>query len=329
MPQGFTRAARLAVLAQFCAIAFALPQVSDGPIAIIPRPLPTGATGPAARPVMRVDSSLVLIPVHVTTESGSSVTGLKKDDFVLFEDGVQQTITHFAQDDAPVSAGVLLDISGSMKNKMAKAAEAASAFFKFANPEDEFFLVEFNSRARLAAPFTHDWEGIAAQIAGAKPSGMTAMLDGIQLAIAQMKHARNQRKALLIVSDGGDNFSRRSMRQLKDTLVEGGVQVYALGVFDNNLAVKHTPEERKGPGLLDEVAVQSGGRTFPVVTLDRLPDIGVEIARDLRNQYVLGYSPAAQVADGKFHRVNLKLAMPEADNKLRTYYRQGYYAPEQ
>jgi VWFA-related protein len=325
MLQGFTCAARLAVLAQICAIAFASPQISDGPIAIVPRHMPAPA---AAAPTVRVDSSLVLIPVQVTTASGTSVTGLHKDDFELFEDGVRQTITHFAQDDAPVSAGVLLDISGSMKNKMAKAAEAATEFFKFANPEDEFFLVEFNSRARLAAPFTRDWEGIASQIASAKPSGMTAMLDGIHLAIAQMKHARNARKALLIVSDGGDNFSRRSMREMKDTLLEGGVQVYALGVFDHDYAVKHSPEERKGPSLLDEVAVQSGGRTFPVVSVDRLPDIGVEIARDLRNQYVLGYSPAAQVADGKFHRVNLKLA-PDADGKLRTFYRQGYFAPGQ
>jgi Ca-activated chloride channel homolog len=267
--------------------------------------------------------------VHVTRENGSSVTDLKKDDFTLYEDGVRQTITHFSKDDAPVSAGVLLDISGSMKNKMAKAAEAATEFFKFANPEDEFFLVEFNTRARLASPFTRDWEGIAAQIAAARPSGMTAMLDAIHLAIAQIQHARNQRKALVVVSDGGDNFSRRSMRELRDTLIEGGVQVYALGVFDHDYAVKHTPEERKGPSLLDEVAVETGGRTFPVVSLDRLPDIGVEIARDLRNQYVLGYSPAGQTADGKFHRVNLKLTTPDAENKLRTYYRQGYYAPGQ
>jgi Ca-activated chloride channel family protein len=324
MELGFSRAARVAVLAQFCAAAFAFQQSSGGPIEIIPRAAPK----PAA-PVVRVDSSLVLIPVHVITAGGATVTGLKKEDFELFEDGVKQTITLFAQDDAPVSAGVLLDVSGSMRNKMAKASEAATEFFKLANREDEFFLVEFNSRARLAVPFTGDWPAIAARIAATKPAGMTAMLDGIHLAIAQMKHAHNPRKALVVVSDGGDNFSRRNLRELKETLIESDVQVYALGVFDHDYAVKHTPEERHGPSLLDQVALDTGGRTFPVVGVDRLPDIGVEIAREMRNQYVLGFSPAAEAADGKYHKVNLKLAAPNAESQLRAYYRQGYYAPGQ
>jgi Ca-activated chloride channel family protein len=321
MPQGFTRLAGIAMLAQFCSLAFAFQ--SSGPIEIIPRSAPK----PAETPLLRINSSLVLIPVHVTTDFGNSVTGLKKDDFALFEDGVPQTITHFAQDDAPVSVGVLLDVSGSMKNKMAKASEAATEFFKLANPEDEFFLVEFNSRARLHVPFTRDWAGIASEIASAKPSGMTAMLDGIHLALAQMKQAHNRRKALLVVSDGGDNFSRRSLRELKNTLIEADVQVFALGVFDGDYSVKHTPEERKGPSLLDHVAEDTGGRTFPLVSMEKLPDVGVEISRELRNQYVLGYTPVAQTADGKFHRVDLKLTVP--DDKLRTYYRQGYYAPGQ
>jgi Ca-activated chloride channel family protein len=128
---------------------------------------------------LRADSSLVLIPVHLTTAGGTSVTGLEKEDFVLFEDGGKRTITHFAQDDAPVSAGVLLDIGNSMKNKIGKASRAATEFFKFANPEDEFFLVEFNGRARLRVPFTRNWLEISRDIASAKPSGMTAMLDGI------------------------------------------------------------------------------------------------------------------------------------------------------
>lgn len=310
------------MLAQCCAVGFAFQ--SDGPLEIIPRNAPK-----VSAPVMRVDSSLVLIPVHVTTAGGASVTGLKKEDFTLFEDGVERTITHFAKDDAPISAGVLLDISGSMKNKMAKASEAATEFFKFANPEDEFFLVEFNGRARLTAPFTRDWEGIAASIASAKPSGLTAMLDGIHLAIAQMKHARHARKALVVVSDGGDNFSRRTLRQLKETLIEADVQVYALGVFDRDYSLKHTPEERKGPDLLSQVTLDTGGRNFPVDSLDALPQIGVELAREMRNQYVLGFSPAVSIADGKYHKVNLRLAAPSAESALRAYYRQGYYAPGQ
>ena len=309
------------MLAQFGVLAFAFQ--SAGPIEVIPKAAPK-----AAAPVVRVDSSLVLIPVHVTTSGGASVTGLKKEDFELFEDGVRQTITHFSQDDAPVSAGVLLDVSGSMRNKMAKASEAATEFFKFANPEDEFFLLEFNARPRVSVPFTRDWSGIASEIAAARPSGMTAMLDAIHLAIAQMKHAIHTRKALVVISDGGDNFSRRNLRELKGTLMEAGVQVYSLGVFDRDYSVKHTPEERNGPSLLDQVALDTGGRTFPV-SLDALPQIGAQIARELRNQYVLGYSPAAMTTDGKYHRVNLKVATTDSEGRLRTYYRQGYYAPGQ
>jgi VWFA-related protein len=325
MSPGLFRAARLALLAQACTLAGAFQQSASGPIDVIPRAAPKPKTAPA--PILRVDSSLVLIPVRVTTPDGASVTDLKKEDFELFQDGVRQTITEFSKDDAPVSAGVLLDISGSMRNKMQKASEAASEFFKFANPDDEFFLVEFNARARLSIPFTRDWAGIAEKIASAKASGMTALLDAVHLAIGQMKQARYNRKALVIVSDGGDNFSRRNLRELKETLIEAGVQVYSLGVFDGNYSVKHTPEERRGPGLLDQVALDTGGCTYPV-SVDALPQIGERIARELRSQYVLGYSPAALTTDGKYHRVNLRLASP-AENRLRTYYRQGYYAPAQ
>jgi VWFA-related protein len=334
MIQGVPRAAGIALLAQFCAIAFAFQRPPDAPtggapVEIVPRAR-RAATVPEAstEALVRVNSSLVLIPVHVTTAGGATVTGLNKENFVLFEDGVRQTITHFARDDARISAGVLLDVSGSMKNKMAKASEAASEFFKSANPEDEFFLVEFNGHARVQVPFTRDWPWISGEIARAKASGLTALLDAVHLAIAQMKHARNERKALIILSDGGDNFSRRNLRQLKAALLEADVQVYAMGVFDHDYALKHTAEERNGPGLLDQVAIDTGGRDFPVVSLDGLPGIGVEIARDLRNQYILGYSPAAPAADGKFHRVSLQLAPANAEGELRAYYRRGYYAPE-
>jgi Ca-activated chloride channel homolog len=329
MVSGVPFAARIAVLVQFSAIAFAFQTSSDRPVEIVPRARPAASTSANTVPVVRVDSSLVLIPVHVTTASGASVTGLKKEDFMLFEDGVRQTITHFAQDDAPVSAGLLLDISGSMKNKMAKASQAATEFFKFANPQDEFFLVEFNGRASLKIPFTGDWPGIAEEIAVARPSGLTAMLDAIHLGLAQMRHARNERKALIVLSDGGENFSRRNLRDLKTTLLEADVQVFAMGVFDSDVAQKRAPEERNGPKLLNQVALDTGGRDYPVAGTDSLADIGVKIARELRNQYVLGFAPATSIADGKYHKVNLKLASPEAENDLKAYYRQGYYAPGQ
>jgi Ca-activated chloride channel family protein len=149
----------------------------------------------------------------------------------------------------------------------------------------------------------------------------------VHLAIAQMKQARNARKALIALSDGGDNFSRRHLHELQATLIESDAQVYAMGVFDRDYSVKHTPEERNGPMPLDQVALDTGGREFPLVSLDNLPGIGLQIAHELRNQYVLGLSPAAATADRKCHRVNLKLAPPNAESDPRTYYRQGYYSP--
>ena len=131
---------------------------------------------------------------------------------------------------------------------------------------------------------------------------MTAMLDGIHLAIDQLKHARNTRKALIVVSDGGDNFSRRSLARAQGDFIEANVQVYSLGVFDHDYQVRHTPEERNGPSLLDQLALDTGGRDYPV-SLDALPEIGAQIARELRNQYVLGYSPATLSRDGKYHHV--------------------------
>ncbi|MEO8367724.1 MAG: VWA domain-containing protein [Candidatus Solibacter sp.] len=277
---------------------------------------------------VRVDSSLVLIPVHVTEITGAPVVGLKQEDFALYEDGVRQTITHFSQDDAPISAGVLLDISGSMKKKMAKASAAVSAFFKSANPEDEFFLVEFNGRPKLTVPFTRDSKLIADEIAQARASGLTALLDAVHLAARQMKQARNQRRALIILSDGGENYSRNTLRQLRSMLVEADLQVYVLGVYDQDYAVKHSREERRGPALLDTVALDSGGRDFPIGSLDDLPGIGLQLSRELRNQYVLGYSPSEAAADGKYHRVKLTLA-PGDRGPLHADYRRGYYAPAQ
>ena len=334
MIQGIPYIVRFAVFGQLCVCAFAFQSSSDGPLEIIPRTpraiaAPAAAPEPRTQPVVRVDSSLVLIPVHVTTAAGASVTSLKKENFELFEDGKKQTITHFTMDDAPVSAGILLDVSASMRNKIDKVSEAAREFFKFANAEDEFFLVEFNSRARLKVPFTREWSSISSEIGTARASGMTALLDAIHLGVAQMRHAKNARKALVILSDGGDNFSRRNLRELRSTLLEADVQVYAMGVFDDDLTQKHPPEERNGPKLLDQVALDTGGRDFPLVSLDHLPDIGMQIARELRNQYVLGFSPATTVADGKYHRVDLKLAPPDSESELRAFYRQGYFAPGQ
>jgi Ca-activated chloride channel family protein len=298
---------------------------ADGPVAIMPRvrPAPPAET----QSVLRVDSCLIQIPAHVTTAIGASVTNLIRENFRLFEDGVEQTLTDFARDDAPISIGVLFDTSGSMQNKMQKSSEAAAAFFRTAGAEDEFFLVKFSGKAKLTVPFTRDSGELYSAIVHTRPAGQTSLLDAIHLALAQMKTARNLRKALVIVSDGGDNWSRHTVRQVKNVLIESDVQVYAMGIFDSNYSVKHTPEERRGPQLLSELAEQSGGRHFPVDNLDDLPAIASRIGRELRDQYVLGYYSTNADHDGKYRQVKLNLATPNGASVLRAYYRQGYYAP--
>jgi VWFA-related protein len=290
---------------------------------------------PSAGPVLvpearlRVDSSLALIPVHVTTAAGTSVTNLAKDQFRLFEDGVEQKVTHFSKDDAPLSIGLLFDTSGSMVNKIRKSSEAAATFFKTANPDDEFFLVEFNDRPKLTVPFTPDSDLIYRRIAHTRPYGRTSLLDAIHLAMLQMKSARNLRKAIVIVSDGGDNRSRFTSSEIKNAMLESDVQLYAMGIFDLEDMHKHPQEEQNGPQLLDELAEQTGGRLYTVDKVDDLDSISARISNELRNEYLLGYSPNDDSRDGKYRRVKVKLDMPDGTPDLRVYYRHGYYAPGQ
>src|SRR5262249_20146734 len=202
----------------------------------------------------------------------------------------------------------------------------AAEFFLTTNPEDEFFLIEFNDRARLISPFTSDSEALYQRIAHARAGGRTTLLDAIALALVEMKHAKHLRKALVILSDGGDNWSRRSPREIRNALVEADVQVYAMGIFDADLTRRHPAEERNGPRLLNELTELTGGRHYPVPSLDELPDISAQIGRELRNQYLLGYYPTNRERDGKYRQVVVKLDAPNA-RELRTYYRRGYYAP--
>lgn len=280
-------------------------------------------------PDLRVDSSLVLIPVHVTTPGGAAVATLSKDSFQLFEDGVEQKITLFAKEDAPLSVGVVFDASGSMQNKIRKSSEAAATFFKTANADDEFFLVEFNDRAKLTVPFTSDSDEIYKRIAQTKAFGRTSLLDAIHLAAVEMKHARNLRKALVIFSDGGDNRSRYTESEIRNAMLESDVQVYAMGIFNHDDPRKLSREEQNGPQLLNDLAEQTGGRQYPVDQLEDLSTISARISSELRNQYVLGYSPPNKDRDGKYRLVKVNLTAPPEMPGLKTYYRHGYYAPTQ
>jgi Ca-activated chloride channel homolog len=308
------------------AAAFQIAHSAEPAVLIQPRERPRAASPGAAKPLLRIDSSLVLIPAHVTNAVGAVVCGLKAENFRILEDRVEQTISGVLTEDAPVSIGLLFDASGSMRTKMKKAAEAAASFFRTTNTQDEFFLIEFNDRARLMSRFTSDSDELYQQIAHARPTGRTTLIDAIFLGAAQMKKARHLRKALVILSDGGDNWSRRSAREVRAELIESDVQVYAMGLFDSELTAKHPEEERNGPKLLDELTELTGGRHYPVPTLDQLPEISARIGRELRNQYVLGYYSTNPEKDGKYRQVVVRLVAPNA-RELHMNYRRGYYAP--
>jgi Ca-activated chloride channel homolog len=278
---------------------------------------------------IRVDSTLVLIPVTVTDPYNRFVTGLEKENFKIFEDKKEQDIVQFSSEDAPLSVGVVFDCSGSMGSKMEKSRLAVTQFFKTANPEDEFFLVQFNDTASLVEPFTRNLEEIQNRLTFTQSRGRTALLDAIYLALHEMKKAQNPRKALLVISDGGDNSSRYTETDIKNLVKEADVQIYAIGIYEPIASRSRTPEELSGPGLLTEISEQTGGRQYPVENLAELADIAAKIGVELRNQYVIGYSPHNQERDGKYRRVEVKLNQPRGLPPLRAYWRHGYYAPSE
>ena len=181
---------------------------------------------------IRVDTTLVLIPVTVTDPLNRFVTGLEKENFRVFEDKIEQQIMQFSSEDAPLSVGIIFDCSGSMGHKLEKSRQAVAQFFKTANPEDEFFLVEFNDRADLAITFTTNLEEIQNRLTFTQSKGKTALLDAVYLGLHEMKKAKNPRKALLIISDGGDNNSRYTETEIKNLVREADVQIYAIGIYE-------------------------------------------------------------------------------------------------
>lgn len=278
---------------------------------------------------IRIDTSLVLIPVSVTDPMNRLVTGLEKKDFRVFEDKVEQEVSQFSSEDAPMSVGLVFDASGSMGAKLGKSRQAVAQFFKTANPEDEFFLIQFNDRPELVQGFTPLTEEIQNRLTFTQAKGRTALLDGVYMAMNQMKKARNPRKAILIISDGGDNSSRYTESEVKNAVREADVQIYAIGIFEAIGARGRTAEELSGPGLLNELAESTGGRHFAVENIADLPDIAAKIGIELRNQYVLGYVPKNGDRDGKYRRVNVKLVQPKGMPPLKAFFRTGYYAPAQ
>ncbi|HWG59151.1 MAG TPA: VWA domain-containing protein [Candidatus Acidoferrales bacterium] len=295
--------------------------------------VPAGPTTPKPKSqqavpgkALKTETDLTLVYATVTDPYGRIVTGLEQDNFRAFEDGAEQEIVEFSSEDVPVSIGVIFDMSGSMADKIEKSRMAAMQFFRTSNPQDEFFLVNFNDRAQLVSPFTESVEELQNRLMFTAAHGLTALFDGIYLGLSQMRQAHNTKKALLIISDGGDNHSRYSENEIRRYTQEADVQIYAIGLYDP-YRCSLTPEECSGPSLLTDLTQMTGGRTFAVSSLSVLPDIAAKISMELRNQYVIGYRPSNHDHDGKWRKIKIKLRPPKGLPPLTVYSKTGYFAP--
>jgi VWFA-related protein len=275
---------------------------------------------------LRSDTTLVLIPVSVTDKLNRFVVGLGKENFKLFEDGKEQKITDFSGEDAPLSVGILVDTSGSMDMKLNRSRAAAREFLKTMNDQDEGFLIEFNDSVEMMHGFTNKFDEIDENLNRLRPQGLTALFDALHTGLHEMHKGHNPRKALLLISDGGDNHSRYTAEDIANVVRDADVQIYAIGVFERDYLAR-TKEEKSGPQLLAEIANQTGGRAYPARSLEDLPALAAKVAVELRNQYVLGYSPTNKERDGKYRKVQVKLNAPPGMPVVQATWRLGYTAP--
>jgi len=281
------------------------------------------ATSPGHMHAIKQNVDLVLVPVSVTDGRQRLVTGLDQSNFQVLEGKKVQEIRHFSNEDAPVSLGVIVDTSGSMKDKMERVREAVTQFCEIANVQDEFFMITFSDEPHVATDFTNTAEDIERELLYIHSKGRTALLDAIYMGIEKMRQARYSKKALLVISDGGDNHSRYGEREVKSAVKESDVMIYAIGTFDRYVS---TQEEMVGPGLLANVTQVTGGRAFTLEDPNEMPAVAHRIGTELRTQYVLGYRPQKAPHDGKWHKISVKLKLPAKLSFLRVHAKTGYYA---
>ena len=273
---------------------------------------------------IRTSVDLVMVPVTITDQRDRIVLGLTQSNFQLFDGKHAQEIKHFSSEDAPASVGIVLDLSRSMLKKMEWARQAVSEFCRMANPADEFFMVTFSDRPELMANFTPHVEDIERKLAFTATHGRTAMLDAVYLALSQMRQAHYQKRALLIISDGGDNHSRYTEAEIKSMVKEADVSIYGIGIYDH---ASQIPEEMYGPILLEEIARLTGGRAFAIERPDLLPLVAAKVGAELRNQYVLAYRPDQSSHNGRWHKIKIKLSIPKSLWPVWIHSKAGYYAP--
>ena len=264
-----------------------------------------------------------MVPVTITDVMNRPVVGLGQNNFELYENKKPQEIKHFSSEDTPISVGIIVDTSGSMNYKLDRAREAVAEFCDIANPNDEFFMITFADTPRLATDFTTRQEQIENDLLTARSKGRTSLLDAIYMGVRKMRNARYSRRALLIISDGGDNHSRYSDHDVKAAVKEADVLIYAVGTFDRYV---NTQEELMGPELLRSITGLTGGQTFTLSNVNEMPAVTRAIGTQLRHQYMLAYEPQSKPKDGKWHKISVKLRLPNKfQHFLHVDARAGYY----
>ena len=280
---------------------------------------------PSPNQTLKVDVDLVMVNATVTDPQNRYVTGLEKEHFQIWEDKLEQEIAYFSSEDAAISIGVIFDISGSMKDKISTARDAAVTFLKTGNPEDEYFLVEFANRPELAEDFTTDVTRLQNRLIFAPAKGMTAMYDSVYLGLEKLKEGSNPKKALLLITDGEDNRSRYTFSNVKEFVKEQDVQIYSIGIVENwnsQLGSGHS-----GRAMIEELSDLTGGRAFFPDSVYDLEDICTKIAVELKNQYWIGYHSTNGAKDGKWRKLRMKINPPKGLPRLNVRSKSGYYAP--
>jgi Ca-activated chloride channel family protein len=325
---------RLALLLSFwllIPVAGVFSQTSIGDVHVLPRAVTAEATLASASLHSRIDVihssvDLVTVPVTITDNLNRPVIGLDQENFQLFEDKKPQEIRHFSSEDTPVSIGLIVDMSGSMADKIDRIREAIQQFCDQANPQDEFFMITFADAPMLVTDFTNHSEEILNGMVTARPRGRTSLLDAIYMGIRKMHDARYSRRALLILSDGGDNHSRYSEHDVKSAVKEADVLLYSVGTFDHYV---NTQEELMGPELLQSITELTGGKSYTLTNIADLPAMTRAIGVQLRHQYVLSYRPQSKPRDGKWYKISVRLRLPKTLHMfLRVDARTGYYAAD-
>ena len=289
----------------------------------------TFAQNPAPTPPddtpLRIKTDLVTLTLTVTDPYGRYVSGLAKNAFTIFDNNIEQEISYFSDTDAPVSVGIIFDVSGSMSgDKINKARKALERFIGTSHPSDEYFLIAFNSRAQLLMDRTRDGEALLRKLTLVKPKDNTALYDAVYLGVERVTRGTHQKRAMLVISDGQDNASRYNFGEVRRLMKESDVVTYSVGIIDRGDAASSLGMQ--GQAFLDELSSVTGGKSFYPQTDIEMDEIFERIALELRNQYSIGYIPKDFQPDGKWRKVKVKIKPPRGLPRLTVRSREGYYA---